>query len=216
MTGQAVVVQKGGRDIRAALVDPRRASPQWLTSSLDALTADFPPRLPAERAPTEDQRRKVQEMAARLDGWLEPAPVDAVGTLIAKLHTFLSAPELDEGAALVRAQAYLDALEGAPAFALDEAYRRIVSNEAGLSTRWMPTPPDLHTLVRDIARPAREHVFRLRQVLAAKVIQAPQKPSPERAAQVVAEVLAAFPALSRRRPSNPAGVDHSQPFNFAG
>lgn len=108
-------------------------------------------------------------MCSRLAQHLAPASVDDIATFVANLHANFNAPALDDVPAKARGKGYLIALEGAPAFALEEAYGRLLRGTAGLSSTFMPTAPELRALIDKITLPARAHVTQLRRLLEAGV-----------------------------------------------
>ncbi|MFG1454560.1 hypothetical protein V5F44_20260 [Xanthobacter sp. V2C-8] len=197
-------------DLRAALLEPLSASPQWLKSSLSAVSADFRPMIPEASALTEIQRRTVTEMCSRLEAHLRPASDDDLGVGFAMLQAAFPAANLAEGEARANARAYMIALDGVPSFALAEAVRLILRGEAGLDRRFMATPPELRALVDRLTLPARAHRVQLRRLLEAQVERAvpagPRELPPE-----VQEFLRSVQPR-RRGPGNPAGVDHSAPY----
>ena len=155
---------------RAALLAPTSAEPAWLRRSLNGLTADFRPRIPQAVAPTAEQRERISARATRLSSNLAPAGVDVIGALVARLQAAFPSASLDAATAEANAESYLIALEGVPAFALDEACRRILQRKVpGLNAKFMPTAPELRALVDELSLPARWHLKELRRLLDAEV-----------------------------------------------
>ncbi|WP_454917326.1 hypothetical protein [Xanthobacter sediminis] len=200
-------------DQRAALLEPLSASPQWLKSSLSAVSADFRPKLPEASALTESQRRTVMEMCSRLGGHLRPASDEELGVSFAMLQSAFPAANLADGEARANARAYMVALEGVPSFALAEAVRLILRGEAGLDRRFMPTPPELRALVDRLSLPARAHRVQLRRLLEAEV--EPAVPAGPRALPPEVQAFLGSAAPRSRRRGNPTGVDHSVPYRAA-
>lgn len=146
---------------------------------------------------------------------LAPADIREVGVWIAKLQAAFPAAEMSDAVAEANQEAYLVALEDVPGWALSAAYKRVLKGTSGLNPVFMPTPPQLRALADEATGPIRAYVVRLMKLLDARIEAAP----PERPADVgaiIANATKGLPESKRRRPSNPAGVDHSQPFNLAG
>jgi hypothetical protein len=158
---------------------------------------------------TAEQRSLVELRLSRLSDCLLPAPPAEIGKWCCVLQSALNAANLDPVMAAANAEAYLIALDGAPAFALEEAAKRVLRGKAGLSRAFVPTAPELRGLVDEISLPARWYALRLRRLLDAEVEREPERPSVDRASQIAAAAIAALPAVTRRRPGNPAGVNHA-------
>ena len=126
---------------RAALLEPARSSPKWLTSSLEALSQDFRPRLPAHARLTAEQRSTVQGMCSHLAAHLAPATDEEIAAAFGLLRHQFPTRDMEAGEARAIARGFLMALRGAPAFALEEAVGRILSGRAGINQDFMPTAP---------------------------------------------------------------------------
>lgn len=207
-------------DPTAALLEPTKLSPPWLTRSLGALGEGFRPTIPEAFALTEAQRTTVGTRAERLAQHLGSASAAEIGKCIAILQAQFREREVDDGSAAARAEGYLMALEGVPLFALREAVRRVMRADAGLNTSFMPKAPEMRALVNEIAQPARFHLVQLRRLLEAKVERAPSERDRERVREMAASLAAALAPregekVRRRHPANPSGVDHSEPYHFS-
>lgn len=152
-----------------ALLDPLSASPPWLIGSVKALGEGLRPKIPEAFALTAERRASVVEMSSRLAGQLAPASPADIGAALALLQCAFPAAAMDPVAAKANVRAYALALEGVPAFALDEAARRILRGEAGLKHAFMPTPPQLRDIANEVSRPARWHAVQLRRLLDAEI-----------------------------------------------
>lgn len=108
-------------------------------------------------------------MCSRLAGHLAPASAEEIGTAFAMLRAQFPAADVEPGQARAVARGFLMALEGAPAFALDEGVRRVLRGRAGLPSGFMPTAPQFRQLTDDISRPARWYARQLRFLLDAEV-----------------------------------------------
>lgn len=201
----------------AALLEPARLSPLWLTRSVGALGDGFRPTIPAAFALTDPQRAWVEEAHARLEPRLAPASVAEIGKWCAVLQAQFETAEKDPDIAAARAEGLLIALEGVPLFALQEAVRRIMQDRAGLDRRFMPKGPELRALVDEIAQPARAYRVQLRRLLDARVETSSRLGGPRALPPEVSALLARPEGerVRRRHPPNPSGVDHSAPYHFA-
>lgn len=209
--------QPGPASQAAALLNPSAAAPQWLTSSLGALTADYPPRLPAHLALSDQQREVAAEMCSRLASRLSPASPDDLAAFVVTLQDQFGTGDVDDHALRRRQEGYLVALDGVPAFALDEAYRRIMQRRVpGLNPKFMPKGPELRALLDDIVEPARTFRGQLHRLLAAKVEEPPRRDGPRVLPPEVVALLTPKEGerIRRRHLPNPAGVDHSAPYHF--
>lgn len=112
----------------------------------------------------------------------------------------------DDGAGAAEGMGFLLALRDLPAWAIQEAAARIVRGDAGLSKVYAPTPAEMRAVVFAIYAPARWHKRRLEMLLAAEVVGAE-----DRAQRVPEDVLAFISSGElRKRPGNPAGVNHAE------
>lgn len=141
----------------------------------------------------------VQKMCSRLAGHLAPASAEEIGTAFAMLRVQFPARDVEEGQARAAAKGFLVAMEGVPAFALDEAVRRVLRGKAGLPAGYMPTAPQLRQLVDDLSRPARWHARRLRFLMEAEVERDVSPEERERVAARFREFLAASAAPNEAR-----------------
>lgn len=185
---------------RAALLAPTSAEPEWLRRSLSGLTADFRPKIPQAVAPNPEQRAKISARVDRLSLSLAPAGVDLVGVMVARLQAAFPSAGLDPATAEANAESYLIALEGVPAFALDEACRRILQRKVpSLNAKFMPTAPELRALVDEISLPARWHLKELQRLLSAEVERDVSPEERERVAARFREFLAASATQNEAR-----------------
>lgn len=210
MTDEKALATPAKDRTHAALLEPSNFAPQWLKNSLAVLKAPYRV-IPAEHALTAETRKVVQETRSRLGAHLQPASVDDLGTGLAMLQAQFPSQDVDKVTAKVRVQGYLMALDGVPAFALDEAIKRVLQRKVpDLEPKFMPTAPQLRGLVDEISLPARWHAAQLRMLLDAKVHGAPsERASPERVAEIYAEAVLAMPTTRKRHPGDPSGVDHA-------
>lgn len=152
----------------------------------------------------------MEQRLSVLNGKLAPASVDQIGAFVVSLQDQFGLPEMDADALRRRQEGYLIALDGVPAFALDEAYRMILQRRVPeFDPRYMPKGPELRELLDRISRPARYHAVRLRHLLDAKVERPVQRATAEAVAALVQGIAAKMPPSTNRKPKNPANVNHA-------
>lgn len=64
----------------------------------------------------------------------------------------------------MRSDAYLEALENIPAWAVERAVGRFIRGEAGVDARFAPTPPQVAQESRRAMEPAREDLMKLERL----------------------------------------------------
>jgi hypothetical protein len=108
---------------------------------------------------TEVQARQIGEAIARTEASLRPGPGDlpAKGVVIARLLSAFPG----SGEQGMRSDAYLEALESVPAWAVERAAGRFIRGEAAVDTRFAPTPPQVAQEARAAMQPAREDLAKL-------------------------------------------------------
>lgn len=94
---------------------------------------------------------------------LQPGQDDirAKAVLIARL---ISGFPAQQGDPELKADAYFFALEGFPAWAVERAVGLVNRGEAGLDTRFCPTPAQMAVEVRKVLRPARDDLATLEKL----------------------------------------------------
>lgn len=131
----------------------------WLVSLRNALgTVNGRPALMAGLSPTEFQRQHITAEISRLQGLLSPSGRQSMATELARLMTAFPATSADQSdvPADLRAQAYFEALDGIPAWAIAEARGVIFRGEApNVSPRFAPTPPEFRRVCEAVLRPIR-------------------------------------------------------------
>jgi hypothetical protein len=108
---------------------------------------------------TAAQARQIGEAIARMEASLRSGPGDlpAKGVVIAR---FLSAFP-GSGEQGMRSDAYLEALENVPAWAVERAAGRFIRGEASVDARFAPTPPQVAQEARAAMQPARDDLAKL-------------------------------------------------------
>ncbi len=86
---------------------------------------------------------------------------------IAKLMAAFPMQTTGDSPAVLRAQAYFEALDDVPVWAVAEARGRILRGEVTLGHGFCPSPPELANIVRLVLRPLRADLDDLRRILAA-------------------------------------------------
>lgn len=157
----------------------------------------------------------VAETCSRLAKRLEPASPDELAAFVVTLQEQFPSQDVADDALRRRQQGYLLSLDGVPAFALEEAFRRIMQRRVpGFSPKFMPTGPELRDLLDQISSTAREFRGSLHRLLNARVDDPPRRDGPRELPVEVVKLLT--PAEGERRRSrhrpNPVGVNHSIPY----
>lgn len=182
-------------------------SEPWLRSLKSALgTAAGRPILMGGRKMTEEQRRRISSFRRAILARLSPQPGNdrAVAVVIAKLLSAFPVQGQSDTPTELRMETYFDALDGMPAWAVDEACRAIVRGETGLDGRFAPTPPQLAAATADRMRQLRADLRDLDTLLKVEV-EADESP------EAKARVAAGFDALRRElRLQAPSAIDEAQ------
>lgn len=198
-------------DATAALLDPMRSLPRWLADCLEALDLSTlrRPEIPSDKALTEPQRQHVEARLASLTSRLSPATERERAAAVAMVRSCLRSRQADDAGAEAEAAGYMLALSDMPAFAIQEAARRIIIGEAGLSKTFAPTPAEMRSVAVSAMAPAKCHARMLEKLLAAQTKSVEIRVSPERARELIGAIVLNLPEARRRGIPNPSGVDHS-------
>jgi len=99
--------------------------------------------------------RQIADSISSYRRSLSPGPGDikAKGIVVSRLLTSFPVPA---GEQALRGDAYLEAVENLPAWAVERAAGRFIRGEAGVDTRFCPTPPQLGQEARRAMQPARD------------------------------------------------------------
>src|SRR5690242_1695993 len=116
------------------------------------------PKLAAGFSVTTDQRQAINRHRQALQQSFRSAATDAraLAVELAKLLAALPSQNVGEKQAELRADAYFEALDGQPVWAVAEARRRIIRGETNFGQPFAPTPAELTILVRLIVRTVRD------------------------------------------------------------
>lgn len=139
---------------------------------------------------TAAQARQIAEAISRITASLRAAPADlpAKGVIVARLLSAFPA----SGEQGMRSDAYLEALENVPAWAVERAVGRFIRGEGGVDTRFAPTPPQVAQEARAAMQPARDDLVKLDRLQ--RAVSEREAP-PEERARVAAgfdDLLATF------------------------
>ncbi len=134
--------------------------------------------LPPDRIPTDEQRQALAAHADYLDGWLEHTPEkdDGYGratiVLVTKMMMSLPSAAMTDDSAEAKAEAYMDALEDVPSWAVQAAIRGWHRLEYGdkFNYRWAPVPSELRTVAFLEAWKVKQRIRDLRRVISADVL----------------------------------------------
>lgn len=106
-----------------------------------------------------------------------------------------------------RADAYFEALDNCPAWAIQQARLKVVRGEVGsLDTRFAPTPPQFAELVRSLTQPLRDDLVALERLSAAVVEHVPTPEERARVAAKFAELKQTFPSGAKREAQTAAAM----------
>jgi len=110
-----------------------------------------------------DQARQIEVSILAYRRSLSPGPGDvkAKGIAISRLVTSFPIAPGEQG---MRADAYLEAVENLPAWAVERAVGRFIRGEAGIDTRFCPAPPQVAQEVRKTMEPARADLAALERL----------------------------------------------------
>jgi hypothetical protein len=126
------------------------------------------------------QARQIEEAASRLKASFQAGPADirAKAVLIARLLSGFPSQQTEQS---LRADAYFEALDGLPAWAVERSVGRIIRGEAGLDTRFAPSPAQMAVEARRAMQPARDDLAALERL---RIAVADREASPEERARV--------------------------------
>lgn len=168
--------------------------PAWLESQIaavsdlgagrtivDPLTRQITGRvatIPASKMPTGAQRRAIEQRVADLEAASRPGPVNRTLAILGELINEHAASRLDDETVSIKAEAYLDAVEDLPSWAVREAVRRWRRGEVSADPKdldFAPKPARLRRIAQAIATVPVGQAQRLRRILDAE----PEEPVSE-------------------------------------
>lgn len=199
--------------VRLPSVDVREPSamlclPVWLTQQLGAVSDLGEGRvilgpnrevlravatIPASLMPTGPQRQAIAQRIAELHEAQRPGPMQQTVAIIAGLLDEHATGRTDSTQAGAKTDAYLDALEDLPAWAVREALRRWRRAEVeGVDARdfdFAPKPPRLRKIALGIVNMARGQALRLQRILDAEPIERLTEAEEAHIAKALAEIV---------------------------
>lgn len=95
--------------------------------------------------------------------------MDEIATCVGIVHAGLRKKKADDETEVAGAEVFMMVLQGLPAFALEEAARRIVMGEAGLSKAFVPTPAEMRGVTLTLMGNARWYAKQMELLLSAEV-----------------------------------------------
>lgn len=128
--------------------------------------------IPKSLMPTGAQRAAIAQRIEDLEQAARPGPWNRTLLILGELVTEHASARLDEDTAAIKIDAYRDAVEDLPAWAIREAVRRWrrgdVSGADPRDLDFAPKPARLRRLAEGIAATASGQAIRLRRILAAE------------------------------------------------
>ncbi len=125
--------------------------------------------IPAERAPTGEQRQWLSERSIMISGALRPAPDIEIEAELAALFATMGRRSGDEDDAKTIIAIYLADLAGIPGFALKQACADFRQGRAG-DGKWVPTQAQIRTRANEYLVGPRKEIGDIERVLTAKVV----------------------------------------------
>lgn len=156
-------LQLAGQD-KPALAPESPFSKEWLAQLRRGLgNTSGKPTLMAGFQVTTTQARQIEEAASRLRASFQVGQADirAKAGLIARLLSAFPAQQAEQ---TLRADTYFAALEGCPAWAVERAVGRVIRGEAGLDTRFAPSPAQMAVEARRAMQPLRDDLATLERL----------------------------------------------------
>lgn len=154
--------------------------------------------------PTGPQRQAISQRIAELERACRPGPAEKTLSYLAELITEYAPARIDAETVSIKADAYLDAVEDLPAWAVREAIRRWRRGEVSgdpQDLNFAPKPARLRRIASTIAQAASGQALRLQRILDAEPED--ERSDDERAA-MSRQIAAEINEVARRAPSEPA------------
>jgi hypothetical protein len=130
---------------------------------------------------TTDQARQISAAHAALTESLRPGPADLRAKAIAITRMLSGFAGSGNGDPVLRADAYIEALDGLPAWAVERSVGRVIRGEAGMDTRFAPSPAQMAVEARRAMQPAKDDLAALDRL---RIAVADREASPEEKARV--------------------------------
>lgn len=164
--------------------------------------------IPANAAPTEDQRAFMQRRVREIDDAMSPADEPSALAEIAAVLRTMAIRGGDDGELEAVVRVYLTDLGDVPLFALTEACRAFRRGDVGNGT-FAPTPAELRREALKRILPWTEERAKLGRVLAARVLEPPTSEDESRKAIALAHM--AETARILREKSGPVAAQEAMP-----
>lgn len=119
---------------------------------------------------TVEEKMRLRDYLDRYREWVSPRYVDEppVAVVLAKLLAAFPSQSQSESPAAQRIDAYFEALNGLPLWAIDEARKAVIGGRiSDLDPRWAPTPPQFARIVEMIMAPHRSALAELARIAVA-------------------------------------------------
>lgn len=153
--------------------------------------------IPAERAPTAEQRQWLAERSIMISGTLRPAPEIEIEAELAALFATMGRRSGDEDDARTIIAIYLADLAGIPGFALKQACADFRQGRAG-DGKWVPTQAQIRTRANEYLVGPRKEIGDIERVLTAKVVPAVNRANQEFVQAHAQETIRILKANSER------------------
>lgn len=141
---------------------------------------------PAERSRIEGLARQHRERLA-----VGPDDRRATVVILAKLFAAFPAQSQSDGPAEQRAEAYMEALAGIPAWVVEDARKAIITGMAAECVgKWAPNPPQIAAVCRRLMKPHTDTIRDLERILATTGDVEPNNGERERVAAGFAKLKA--------------------------
>ena len=159
--------------------------PQWLASSVSAMSTDYPPKIPAGMALTTEKRSHVTALVSDCERMLAPATKREIGAIVMQLLADYPADGASEALEDARSRNWIEALEGLPAWGIEAARRKWLRREVeGANPDFAPKPARFREIVMSCLVPIYERRSRLTMLLKAKPEEEGELSDEKRAALV--------------------------------
>lgn len=165
------------------------------------MTRGYPARIPARFALTATTRSAAMDILRQADISLQPAAKRELGSIVTRLLSSYPADGASEATARARAENWMIALDGLPAWAVDAAHRKWMRGEVpGVNPDFEPKPPRFRQVATALLGPVLERRNQLSMLLKAEV-------EPEISTEERSRVSSRLDELSRELRQTQAAAD---------
>lgn len=164
-----------------ALSTVRSSTPVLASRQLDTLISRFSNALenkpgsysqkiiPAESAPSDDERQVLEARYAALLNILKPADEHALTRSVATLRAAFPAANDGHENAMLTVKLYVSALSGFPEWAVNDACRKALDGRIGNNPNFAPTPPQMAQACREFVSKFVDERGKLERILHAEI-----------------------------------------------